>query len=77
MPNNGKSNGKENGQSNGDWDYEVVYRDKGFPKIRDTFLEGLIVRIIVFWALYWVPVYFGKLPCCILKRYVWLHSPTI
>ena len=28
----------------------------GFPQIRGTYLGVLIVRTIVFWGLYWVPL---------------------
>ena len=34
----------------------------GFPKIRGTLLRVPIIRIIVFWGLYWGPLIFGKLP---------------
>ena len=33
-----------------------------FPKIRGTFLGVPIIRIIVYWGLYWGPLTFGKLP---------------
>ena len=29
----------------------------GFPKIRGTFFGVPIIRIIVFWGLYWVPLF--------------------
>ena len=32
----------------------------GFPKIRGTFLGVPIVRIIVFWGLYWGPPILGN-----------------
>ena len=32
----------------------------GFPKIRGTFLGVPILRIIVFWGLYWGPLILGK-----------------
>ena len=32
----------------------------GFPKIRDTFLGVPILRIIVFWGLYWGPLILGN-----------------
>ena len=35
----------------------------GFLKIRGTILGVLILRIIVYWGLYWGSPYFGKLPC--------------
>ena len=34
----------------------------GLPKIRGTILGVPIIRIIVFWGLYWGPPKFGKLP---------------
>ena len=33
----------------------------GIPKIGGTILGGPIIRIIVFWGLYWDSPYFGKL----------------
>ena len=33
--------------------------DIGFPKIRGTLLGVLIIRIIVFWGLYWGPLFLG------------------
>ena len=33
-----------------------------FPKIRGTFLGVPIIRILVYWGLYWGPLIFGKLP---------------
>ena len=35
----------------------------GFLEIRDTFLGVAMVRIIMFWGLYWGSPNFGKLPC--------------
>ena len=32
----------------------------GFPKIRGTFLGVPIIRIIVYWGLYWGPLIYGK-----------------
>ena len=32
----------------------------GFPKIRGTFLGVLIIRIIVYWGLYWGPLILGN-----------------
>ena len=34
----------------------------GFPKIWRTFLGVPIIRILVYWGLYWGPLIFGKLP---------------
>ena len=34
----------------------------GFPKIRDTLLGVPIIRIIVFWGLYWGSLILGELP---------------
>ena len=34
----------------------------GFPKIRDTFLGAPIVKIILYWGLFWGSPNFGKLP---------------
>ena len=39
----------------------------GFPKIRGTFLGVPIIRTIVSWGLYWVPL-FGKLPNIIISK---------
>ena len=32
----------------------------GFPKLRGIFLEVPIIRIIVFWGLYWGPLILGN-----------------
>ena len=34
----------------------------GFPKIRGTSLRVPMIRIVVFWGLYWSTHNFGKLP---------------
>ena len=34
--------------------------NSGFPKIRGTFLEVLIIRMIVFWGLFWGPLVLGN-----------------
>ena len=34
----------------------------GFPKSRGTLLGLPIIRITIFWGLYWGPLIFGKLP---------------
>ena len=33
---------------------------QGFPKIRGTFLVVPIIRLIVFWGLYWCPLVLGN-----------------
>ena len=48
----------------------------GFPKIRGTFLGVLILRIIVYWGLYWGSPYFGKLPNCHLFTHLY-HGITL
>ena len=32
----------------------------GFPKIRGTLLGALIIRIIIYWGLYWGPLIWGN-----------------
>ena len=40
--------------------YMLARKYGGFPKIRGTLLGVLILRIIVFWALYWGPLNLGN-----------------
>ena len=44
--------------------FKVAKAIWGFPKIRGTILGVPIIRIIIYWGLYWGPsiFYFGKLP---------------
>ena len=55
----------------------------GFPKIRGTILGVPIIRIIVFWGLYWGPlilgnyhihVYLGRVRCFCEHRHIGLCS---
>ena len=39
----------------------------GFPKIRGTLLGVPIIRIIVFWGLYWGPLILGKIPYVVFR----------
>ena len=41
----------------------------GFTKIRDTFLGAPVIRIVVFWGLYWGLPILGKLPYI----YIYIH----
>ena len=37
-------------------------RVRGFPKIWGTFFRAPIIRVIIYWDLYWGPLIFGMLP---------------
>ena len=44
--------------SHGTWAWGIGFRDDlGFPRIRGTVLGVSIIRIILFWDLYWGPLF--------------------
>ena len=44
----------------------------GFPKIKDTFLEVPIIRVILFWGLSWVPPRFRE-----TTIYIYIYTHTL
>ena len=46
------------------WGLKRVGHIRVFPKIRGTFLRASIIRIFVFWGLYWGPLILGNYHNC-------------
>ena len=52
--------------------YIGLHRGLGFPKIGVTFLGVPIIRVVVFWGIYWGPLLLGNHHVgiqCILRRF--------
>ena len=43
----------------------------GFPKIRGTLLGVPIIRILVFWGLYWGPLILGSMEIISILGVIW------